>query len=295
MSIPSCFDSDFLRKLEGLSLVSRKAFRGSILAHRRSPQTGSGLEFVDHREYTSADDFRYLDWNLFARQDRLMVKRFEEDQDLHVYFLLDCSTSMSLGHPSKFDYARRLTAALAYIALADLDRVAVTAFSGRLGDEFPPARGKDCVLGLLRFLDGLSLGPTATDLARTSAAYTARPRHKGLVVVISDWFDRDGFRRALDLLRHQGHEVHAIQIFDPTEAEPNLLGDFELVEIERGGRRQITITEKSLRRYQRLFREFCDGLRSYCLSHGMSCTQTSTATTLDTLVLKMMRREGALQ
>jgi uncharacterized protein (DUF58 family) len=295
MAESSCFDADFLAKLECLSLVSRRAFRGSMLGHRRSPQIGTGLEFVDHREYTDADDFRYLDWNLFARQERLMVKRFAEDKDLHVYFLLDCSKSMGMGQPPKFDFARRLTAALAYVALADLDRVAVTAFSREPGAEFPEARGKDCALALLRFLDGLRLGPTATDLARVAAAFTARPRRKGLVLVVSDWFDRAGFRRALDLLRYEGHEVHAIQVIDPAEAEPRYLGDFELIEIERGARQKITITERSLRRYRQLFREFCDGLRSYCVCRGVGCTQASTALPLESLMLKMMRSTTALK
>ena len=291
----SCFDSDFLRKLEGLALVSRGAFRGSIMGHRRSHVSGSGLEFVDHREYSAADDFRYLDWNLFARQGRLMVKRFEEDQELHVYFMLDCSTSMGVGSPTKFDHARRITAALAYIALADLDRVSVTAFSAGPTDEFPAARGKDCVLRLLRFLDGLSLGTSPTDLARMAAAFTGGTRRRGLVVVVSDWFDRVGFRRVLDLLRHRGHDVHVVQVFDPSEAEPKILGDFELIEVERGTRRQVTINEKALARYRQLFQGFSDQLRRYCISHGMSCTQTSSATSLDVVVLKMMRRAGVVQ
>jgi hypothetical protein len=188
------FDSELLRKLEYLSLVSRRVFQGSILAQRRSLRTGSGLEFVDHREYTDADDFRYLDWNLFARQDRLMIKRYEEEQDLNVYLLLDCSRSMGMGQPSKFVYARQVAAALAYIALADLDRVSVTPFAAGLGRELPPSRGKDCVLGLIRFLEGLPLLDEPTDLARAASAFSGRARRRGFVIVISDWLDRAGFR-----------------------------------------------------------------------------------------------------
>src|ERR671936_2363005 len=123
------FDSDFLKKLEYLSLVSRRVFRGSLLAQRRTMQMGGGIEFADHREYTPGDDFRYLDWNLYARHDELLLKRFQEEEDLHVYFFLDCSRSMGFGRPVKFDFARQVAAALAYIALADLDRIAVTAFA----------------------------------------------------------------------------------------------------------------------------------------------------------------------
>src|SRR5262245_5254467 len=144
------FDSDFLQKLEYLSLVSRRVFRGQLLAQRRTMSLGSGVEFADHREYTHGDDFRYLDWNVYARHDELLLKRFQEEEDLPVYFLLDCSRSMNFGTPSKFDYARKVTAALAYIALADLDRVAVTAFADDIMGDFPLMRGKGQILALLR-------------------------------------------------------------------------------------------------------------------------------------------------
>ena len=116
------FGSDFLKKIEYLSLVSRRIFRGSPTAQRRTKQLGGGIEFADHRDYSPGDDFRYLDWNLYARHDELLLKRFQEEEDFHVYFLLDCSRSMGFGSPPKFDFARQVTAALAYMALANLDR-----------------------------------------------------------------------------------------------------------------------------------------------------------------------------
>src|SRR5262245_38388688 len=109
------FGSDFLQKLGYLSLVSRRVLRGPILAQRRTMQLGGGIEFAEHRDYTPGDDFRYLDWNVFARHDDLLLKRFQEEEDLHVYLLLDCSRSMDFGTPAKFDYARQVGAALAYI------------------------------------------------------------------------------------------------------------------------------------------------------------------------------------
>src|SRR5260221_4337564 len=145
------FDSDFLAKLEYLSLVSKRVFRGSLLAQRRTTQLGSGVEFSDHREYTLGDDFRYIDWNLFARLDELLLKRFREEEDLHVYFLLDCSRSMAYGSPPKFDFARQVTAALAYMALANLDRAGIVAFAADIAGDFPMTRGKDRILSLLQF------------------------------------------------------------------------------------------------------------------------------------------------
>src|SRR5437868_10830909 len=135
------FDSGFLQKIEYLSLVSRRVFRGQLLAQRRTKQLGGGIEFADHREYTPGDDFRYLDWNVYARFDELLLKRFQEEEDLHVYILLDCSRSMAFGAPPKFDFARQVAAALAYIALADLDRLAVVAFSGEIVADLPLTRG----------------------------------------------------------------------------------------------------------------------------------------------------------
>src|SRR6185312_7609944 len=157
------FDSDFLKKLEYLSLVSKRVFRGSLLAQRRTMQMGGGIEFADHREYTPGDDFRYLDWNLYARHEELMLKRFQEEEDLHVYFLLDCSRSMDFGTPSKFDLARQVTAALAYIALADLDRISVVAFAADIVDDFRLTRGKARILSLLKFLESLPAQGTQTD------------------------------------------------------------------------------------------------------------------------------------
>ena len=103
------FDSDFIKKLEYLSLISRRIFRGQLLAQKRTRQLGGGVEFADHRDYVFGDDLRYLDWNVFARLSNQLVKRFEEE-DLHVYFFLDCSQSMSVGNPDKIDYARQIAA-----------------------------------------------------------------------------------------------------------------------------------------------------------------------------------------
>src|SRR4051794_24496534 len=226
------FDGDFLKKLEYLSLISRRVFRGSVLAQRRTKQMGGGIEFADHREYTPGDDFRHLDWNVYARHGDLLLKRFQEEEDLHVYILLDCSRSMGFGTPSKFDLARQLSAALAYIALADLDRVAIVGFSSGSVAEFPLARGKARVLSLLRFLEGLAPQGTETDIARFVGEFVHRSQRRGLAILVSDLFDPQGFSGGLDLLRHHRYEPHVVQVYDRLEAEPNLLGDLEMVDVE---------------------------------------------------------------
>ena len=288
------FDGGFLKKLEYLSLISRRVFRGSLLAQRRTKQMGGGIEFADHREYTPGDVFRHLDWNVYARHGDLLLKRFQEEEDLHVYFLLDCSRSMAFGKPVKFDLARQVTAALAYIALADLDRVSVVAYSNEILGDFPLTRGKDRILSLLRFLENLEPQGTDTNLGRIVNSFVLRPQRRGLAVVVSDLFDPSGYEKGLDLLRHRTYEPHLIQIHDPAEAKPNLLGEIELVDVETDSVRKVTITERALRDYRRVFHDFQTGVAAYGKKYGLGCTQTTNDVNFEDLVLRMMRTAGAV-
>jgi uncharacterized protein (DUF58 family) len=288
------FDSDFLKKLEYLSLVSRRVFRGQLLAQRRTMQLGGGIEFADHREYTAGDDFRYLDWNVYARHGELLLKRFQEEEDLHVYLLLDCSRSMSFGDPPKFDYARQVGAALAYIALADLDRVAVVAFAGDVVADFPLTRGKARILALLKFLENLEPQGSATDLARVAKSFVHRGQRRGLALVLSDLFDPGGFQHGLDLLRHHKYEPHVIQVYDRRDAEPELKGDLELFDVESQTIRKVTITERNLRQYRRIFADFLDSVTKYCNTYGIGNTRSITDVPFDELLLRMMRAAGAI-
>src|SRR5262245_16038865 len=289
------FDSDFLKKLEYLSLVSKRVFRGQLLAQRRTMQLGGGIEFADHREYTPGDDFRYLDWNLYARHDELLLKRFQEEEDLHVYIFLDCSRSMAFGKPVKFDFARQVAAALAYIALADLDRVAVVAFANDIVADFPLTRGKGRILSLLQFLEGLPAQGADTDLARVVTGFAHRQLRRGLAVVVSDLYDPNGFERGLDLLRHRRYEPHVVQSYDKAEANPDLLGDLELVDVETGSARKVTVSERNLRQYKQIFNDFQQKLYRYCSQYGLGCTRTSTEIPFDQLILKMMRQAGSVR
>jgi uncharacterized protein (DUF58 family) len=288
------FDSDFLKKLEYLSIVSRRVFRGSLLAQRRTLQFGSGIEFADHREYTAGDDLRYLDWNVYARHGDLLLKRFQEEEDLHVYFLLDCSRSMAFGDPPKFDLARQVTAALAYIALANLDRIAVIAFSDRVIADYRLTRGKARILSLLQFLDNLEPQGTETELTASVQQFLRRRQRTGLAVVVSDLFSPSGYEPGLDQLRHRRYEPHVVQLHDPKEARPDTLGDVELLDMENGGSRKVTVTESAVRAYRRLFDEYQRGVATYCLNYGLGCTQSTTETKFDDLILRMMRVAGAV-
>lgn len=283
------FPPDFLTRLEYLSIVSKRVFRGSLLAQRRTMQPGSGIEFSAHQEYSPGDDLRYLDWNVYARHGDMLLKRFQEEQDLHVYFLLDCSRSMDFGKPTKFDLARQLVAALAYIALADLDRVSVLTFSNDVVNEFPLTRGKERIVPLMRFLEAQQLTRTNTDLSRSVQGVLHRTRKVGIAIVVSDLFDESGFQNGLDQLRYRRFDGHAVQLHAPEEADPAVLGDVELFDVENDSLRKVTITERNARTYRKLFDGYQCSVREYCRDYNWGCTQSPATVKFDDLVLRMMQ------
>ena len=179
------FDSAFLAKLERLHLLSRRTFGGQTRAERRSHKLGSSLEFADYRPYVVGDDLRSIDWNIYGRSDKLFLKLFEEEEDLHIYLLVDASASMRWTardartdaplRPSKLDLARRLAGTLAYIGLANLDRVNIQYFSEGLGDDLGSGRGKSHFHRVIAFLDRLPDTAGQTDLSRSLRG--VRPAH----------------------------------------------------------------------------------------------------------------------
>ncbi len=288
------FDSAFLQRLEYLSLSSQRLFQGQLLAQRRTRRSGGGVEFAEHREYVQGDDLRHLDWQVYARHGDLLLKRFQEEEDLHVYILLDASKSMDVGRPHKFTYARQLAAALAYIALADLDRVSIVPYDQRPRNSLPLMRGKNNVLGLLRYLENLQTGGARTDLEAVVREFGRRAPRTGLVLLISDLFDQDGFRAGIDRLRHLQFEPHVIQIHTQEEASPQRLGDVELEDIETGQRQTLTVNEAVLRRYRARFAAFVEDIEGYCRRYGLSHTRTTTDVPYDQALLQMMRTSGVV-
>ncbi len=286
------FPPDFLTRLEYLSIVSKRVFRGSLLAERRNTQPGSGIEFSDHREYTPGDDLRYLDWNVYARHGDLLIKRFQEEQDLHVYFMLDCSRSMEFGDPAKFDLARQLVAALAYIALSNLDRVTVLTFNEDIVSVFPLTRGRARILPLMRFLEAQQLTGADTVLSRSVQGLLHRARRVGMTVVVSDLFDESGFHTGLDQLICQRFDGHILQLHAVDEANPALLGDVELFDVENEMKRKVTITERNAQAYRKLFDDHQYSVRDYCRNNDLSCTQAPSTVKFDDLVMRMMRESG---
>jgi uncharacterized protein (DUF58 family) len=288
------FDEQFLKKLEYLHVVSRKVFSGRIRSERKTRKVGSGIEFADHRRYTWGDDFRYIDWNVYGRVDRLLLRLFEEEEDLHIYILLDCSESMRIGDPAKLHYAMQVAAALAYIGLANLDRVAILPFSDRIHGRLPPARGKGRIFKVFDFLRGIELGGQ-TALAPVLSKFVHQNKRRGLAVLISDFYDPSGFEEGINALRYNKFEPFVLQVFDQKEAAPTLHGDLTLVDCETGESKEVTISKSLLEAYRREHERFCAELSDFCTSRAIPYFRTHTQVPFDELVLRIFRQGGFLR
>ena len=290
------FDERFLRKLESLVMTIRRTPAGAARGSRRSRRVGAGLEFADHRDYAAGDDLRYLDWNLYGRLERLALRLYEEDEDLSIDVLVDASASMGTGRPAKLDLALQVGAALGYVGLANLDRVAITPLGDDGAGALPPARGKARILPILRMLDGVQPnGRTALTTAVRGFLARRRGRRRGLVILISDFYDPAGFRPALDLLRHHRLEVAAIQVSAREELAPDVRGDVRLRDIETGEVRELTVSPAVLADYARRQQALVRGLESFCRERAIPCFTVLADQPFDEVVLRMFRAGGFLR
>ncbi|MFN9811363.1 MAG: DUF58 domain-containing protein [Deltaproteobacteria bacterium] len=294
------FDTDFERKLVGLALVARRVFEGRFRAERRSKKSGAGIEFADHREYAPGDDFRFVDVRLWSRTDRLFVKLFEEEEDLSVHVLVDVSRSMGLetgdATPSKLVVAKRLAAALAYIALSGLDRVSVATMADGRAKALPAVRGKARIHRVLELLANESHetmgGAGATDLEGAVRAFTGQTKKRGLAILVSDLYDPRGFELAIDRLRHARFEVVVLQVWDPREASRLGTGDLVLVDSETQERREVTLTPEVLARFEEAQTKHRQRAQAYCRQKQVAYAEVASDVPWDESVLRVLARGG---
>lgn len=286
-------DPEFLRKIEMLSLVARRVFPGRLKGERRSTKRGSSVEFADYRNYTIGDDFRRVDWNVYARLERLFLKLFVEEEDLFVYILVDASKSMGFGHPEKLLYAKRTAAALSYIALSHLDRAGLAVLTGDAAKTLAPKRGKQSAPAVFDWLGSVQ-AEGDTRLASSLRDFSLKTTQPGLAIVISDFFDKD-YARGVTSLLSRGFEVTLVHLLDSHEVDPPVVGDLLLVDSETNERREVTVTQSLLRRYRQRLDEFCGGLESYCLRYGCNYVRVTNQTPFEDLILGYLRRRGTVK
>lgn len=298
------FDEPFLRRLESLALLYRRAAASRMQGERRSTHRGQSVEFSDFRPYVAGDDFRRIDWNAYARLERLFLKLFVEEQDLVVHILIDGSQSMDWGAPNKLAYAARLAGALGYIALAGLDRVTVTIL-GLNGPaarrHLPPLRGKRSALTLFEFLQSLPAQDAKMQYAKTPGApaialgaYAANTPQPGALLLLSDLMD-DGWKAALNRLAGRGFEVSLLHILSPDELQPELQGDFRLIDSETEAEVEISANFDTLQSYRQALRDWQASWRSFCAARQMHYLPVETSQPLEELLFARLPQQGVLR
>lgn len=310
-SIDDLLTPELASRLGQLDITSRKVFSGKLKGERRSKRRGESVEFADHRPYVVGDDLRHIDWNIFGRLDRLFLKLFLEEEDLSLHIVIDCSLSMDAGEPHKFLFAQRLAASLAYIGLVNLNRVAISAIGERapmtvdgadganeptqgLVSSMRDMRGKRRLQDLAAYLCTLepSGGTKFTDACKR-IAITRRGR--GVMVVLSDFFVKEGYETGLRLLKGHGYDLFALQIVSPQEVEPTLGGDLRLKDLEDGDTAEVTITAPLLKKYKQIFTAYSNRLHEFCAQRDIVHMTVKSDTAVDQFVLEYLRRRGLLR
>ncbi|MFT5469720.1 MAG: hypothetical protein ACI8UO_004842 [Verrucomicrobiales bacterium] len=253
-------DPGFIRRLESLYLLARKVLGGSLQADRKTTKKGAGITFADYAQYNYGDDYRSIDWRIYAKFESLIIKLFELEEDATIYILLDGSESMQ----SKYLYARQLAAALGYIALNSLDRLCIYGLADRLVPLLDPCRGRGNVLKFLTSLEEAKTFGEDTDFTACSREFQARRKRKGVVIVISDFLFPSGFEHGLKFLQFHRHDLFCLQVQDEQDQKCDWKGDVNLHCIETSQNQRVTISPTEARAYEKAVADWNEDLRSSC-------------------------------
>lgn len=285
---------ELLVQLEKLELVSRKVFRGRMKGERRSKRKGQSVEFADFRNYVHGDDLRFIDWNTYARLDRLFLKLFFEEEDLHFYCLIDASDSMNFGEPTKLQYAKQLAAALGFIGLVRSDRVKIETIGQPARQPGPIFRGRRSLWRMLDYLEHIEPGESIS-LAQGIKNFCLRNTGKGIVVLVSDLMDKQGYQDALRYLMARQMDAYVVQILSQEELEPDVKGDLRLIDCEDDDVAEITVSAPLLKRYQQTLAAFVGGAKEFCNRRGMSYLLAKNTVPVDQLVSSYLRQRGLVR
>jgi uncharacterized protein (DUF58 family) len=291
--VDALLSSKLLRQLEQFQLLAQRRAKSSARGERRSRARGQSVEFADYRNYVAGDDFRYLDWNLYGRLDRLFLKLYEEERELPVRIFLDASESMTFGEPRKFDFARQVAAAVGYVALCGFDRVSVIPFPEQreqtvVHSALRAVRGRKSTLEFFRNVAQLKAGG-AVNLNAALRRGALEARQAGVAVVLSDFLDPAGYEKGLEALAGRGFQVNTVQILSPEELNPSTYGDLKLVDAETGALQEVTFGRYRMKSYQQTVHNFCQRLREFCQARGIRFFTASSAMPLEQLLLKQLR------
>ena len=290
---PALFDEAFLRRLEQLELASRRLTAGRMKGERRSIRRGQSVEFADYRNYTNGDDLRQLDWNVYARLEKLFIKLFVEEEDVTVHVLVDASASMNFGDPNKLDFARRAAGALAYLGLAHLDRVSVAFLGDGHASTLRPLRGKGRVFEVFRFLSE-PRPERLTGLAAAAREYAGRLRGSGPLLLISDLMD-SGYLDALRDLAGTRCQLSVLHVLSPEELDPEVPPDARLVDAETGAGIEVSGDDDLVDRYRARLADWQAEIGTFCARRGGSYVSVPSEMDLADLLFDVLRRRRVVE
>jgi uncharacterized protein (DUF58 family) len=285
---------DFMARLEQLEIVSRRIHASRLKGERRSKRKGESAEFADYRNYVIGDDIRHIDWNIYARLDRLFLKLFLEEEELSVSVLLDLSGSMDSGKPPKAIYAKRVAAALAYIGLCNYNRVNLYVYNDAVFGRLAGLRGRRMVGQMVRFLEDAPVGGKS-HMAAAAKQFAQRHTTKGVCLLVSDFLDKAGFQEAVRYLVGRRMDVYALHVLSPQEIEPDLTGDLKLVDCEDDDVAEITVSRPLLDRYKANLQAYCEAIRDYCNQRGVVYYLARSDSSFETLILTYLRHRGLVK
>jgi uncharacterized protein (DUF58 family) len=285
---------ELLARLEKMELVSRKIFRGRMKGERRSPRKGQSVEFADFRNYVPGDDLRFVDWNTYARLEKLFLKMFLEEEDLHFYAIIDASSSMDFGEPTKLKYAVQLAAALGFIGLIRGDRVKLETLGPAKATNAPVFRGRKSLWRMLDHLESIEPGQNVS-LAEGIKNFCVKNSGKGILVLISDLMDKEGFQSALRYLVSKDMDVYVIHLLSAAELDPDLQGDLRLVDCEDSNIAEVTITQPLLKKYKQTLAAFVESAKEFCTKRGMSYLLARNDVPVEDLVTGYLATRGLVK
>jgi uncharacterized protein (DUF58 family) len=287
-------ERDFLEKLERLAVRWQKSFPGLVGGHNISHFAGPGQEFLDHRQFHHGDDLRAVNWRAFMRLEKLFLKMFQVEPRIPVRILLDCSGSMATGAISKFDYGRKLAAALCYVGLVRLDTICIQPFGQSLGDSFLSGGGRHRFSPALNFLQALKPAGQ-TSFFQIARQFIAKYPQRGLVIIISDFLDDDDCERPLQFLADFGHELILLQLWSQEDREPPWDGQLDLADAETGSTLEIGFDEGARRSYTEAFDEYARHIQRIGLRNSGRYVGLTTITPIEEAVFGPLARSGTVE
>jgi uncharacterized protein (DUF58 family) len=290
----SLLSPEFMTQLEYLYVVTKDLFIGQFAAQRLSRKFGVGQEFADYRPYAAGDDYRHIDWATYARREALVVKLFAEEQELPIYIVLDASRSMGCGNPEKLLFAKKVAAALCYIGIANLDPVSIVPFDRQLRSSSRQFQGRGQVRPMIGFLEDVE-ADGQTDIGTAIREFVNRYTRRGVVVLLSDFFDREGYEEAIRLLHYHRFDLLAVQVNDRDEVDPKLTADVELIDSENNQQVTVRLTPGLIEQYRDRLRDHYASLERLCRLLGRTHIAAVSDTPFEQLIFDAFRRGGFLR